>query len=229
MPIKAIPLKVSGRWGAGKITFFQKGVFPAKPFGNSPFFLRLPENGSAFHTGIAAPDAPDLFFVRGLGIVGEEGGCQRAGGPAELDPLFRLPFAQNGIQETADKTVAAADTVKHGDGAGLDHLPFAVDIGDGTPEVFIGMNDLTERSGKSGGIRISRFHAGDHFLEAVDFVSNAFAAGFGALDLQAELEVFFVTDEDVGKAGDFGKGGRKFGFTVFPERCAVIQTANYAG
>jgi len=30
--IKAIPLKVFVRWGAGKKTFFQKGVFPAKPF-----------------------------------------------------------------------------------------------------------------------------------------------------------------------------------------------------
>ena len=37
--IKAIPLKVFGRWGAGKITFFQKGVFPAKPFCNSPVFI----------------------------------------------------------------------------------------------------------------------------------------------------------------------------------------------
>ena len=39
VPIKAIPLKVFGRWGAGKITFFQKGLFPAKPFRNSLCFL----------------------------------------------------------------------------------------------------------------------------------------------------------------------------------------------
>ena len=39
VPIKAIPLKVFGRWGAGKITFFQKGVFLAKPFRNSLCFL----------------------------------------------------------------------------------------------------------------------------------------------------------------------------------------------
>ena len=37
--IKAIPLKVFGRWGAGKITFFQKGVFPARPFCNSPLLF----------------------------------------------------------------------------------------------------------------------------------------------------------------------------------------------
>ena len=30
LPGKAIPLKVFGRWGAGKITFFQKGVLPRK-------------------------------------------------------------------------------------------------------------------------------------------------------------------------------------------------------
>ena len=38
-PIKAIPLKVFGRWGAGKITFFQKGVFPVKHFCNIPFYI----------------------------------------------------------------------------------------------------------------------------------------------------------------------------------------------
>ena len=30
--IKAIPLKVFGRWGAGKKAFFQKGLFPAKQY-----------------------------------------------------------------------------------------------------------------------------------------------------------------------------------------------------
>ena len=29
VPIKAIPLKVFVRWGAGKKNFFQKGLFPA--------------------------------------------------------------------------------------------------------------------------------------------------------------------------------------------------------
>ena len=37
--IKAIPLKVFGRWGAGKITFFQKGLFPAKQFCKTVPFL----------------------------------------------------------------------------------------------------------------------------------------------------------------------------------------------
>ena len=46
LPGKAIPLKVFGRWGAGKITFFQKGVFPAKQFCNTPFiFLSLTVTG----------------------------------------------------------------------------------------------------------------------------------------------------------------------------------------
>ena len=31
LPLHPISLKVFGRWGAGKRTFFQKGVFPAKP------------------------------------------------------------------------------------------------------------------------------------------------------------------------------------------------------
>jgi len=35
LTVKEIPLKVFGRLGAGKITFFQKGLFFAKPFCNS--------------------------------------------------------------------------------------------------------------------------------------------------------------------------------------------------
>ena len=43
LTIKAIPLKVFGRCGAGKITFFQKGVFPVKHFLQHPLFSSPPE------------------------------------------------------------------------------------------------------------------------------------------------------------------------------------------
>ena len=36
--IKAIPVKVFGKWGVEKRTFFQKGFFPTKQFCNTPFF-----------------------------------------------------------------------------------------------------------------------------------------------------------------------------------------------
>ena len=38
-------------------------------------------------------DAPDLLLVGGLRVVGQQRGGQRAAGPAELDPLLRLPAA----------------------------------------------------------------------------------------------------------------------------------------
>ena len=40
------------------------------------------------------------------------GGGESAGGPAELDPFFGLPALQDRIQEAADETVAAADTLR---------------------------------------------------------------------------------------------------------------------
>jgi len=40
--IKAIPVKVFGKWGVGKRTFFQKGFFPTKQFCNTHFdFLTI--------------------------------------------------------------------------------------------------------------------------------------------------------------------------------------------
>jgi len=39
--IKAIPVKVFGKWGVGKRTFFQKGFFPTKQFCNSPCKINI--------------------------------------------------------------------------------------------------------------------------------------------------------------------------------------------
>ena len=177
----------------------------------------------ALHAGVAAPDAPNLFFVSGLTVVGKEGGGESTGSPAELDPLFRFPFAEDTIEEAADETVTAADTVENGDVAGFDDLPFTFDVGDSAPEVVVGIDDLTESGGESGGVGISGFDAFDHFFEVVDFGFDIFTAGFRSLDVQAELEVFFVTDEDVGERSDFGEDRAQFGFAALPEGGAVVE------
>ena len=64
------------------------------------------------------------------------GGGESAGSPSELDPFFRFPAFEDGVEETADKSVAAADTVKNVDLTGFNNRPFAVDIGDGAPKVW---------------------------------------------------------------------------------------------
>ena len=137
-----------------------------------PSFFSFEKKRLAFDAGVTAPDAPDLFFVSGLSVVGEVGGGESAGSPTELSPLFGFPAAENGVEITADETVAAADAVKNADFAGFDDLPFAVDIGDGAPEVGVGIENLTESGGESGGVGISGFDAFAHFLEVFAFFGS---------------------------------------------------------
>ena len=55
-----------------------------------------------------------------MGVVGEHGGGEGSGGPAELDPFFGFPAFENAVEHAADEAVAAADAVEDADGAGLD-------------------------------------------------------------------------------------------------------------
>ena len=178
---------------------------------------------SALDAGVTAPDAPNLIFVSGLAVVSQEGGGKSTGRPSELDPFFRFPFAEDGVEETTDKAVAAADTIENGDVAGFNNLPFAFNVGDSAPEMVVGINDLTEGGGESSSVGISSFHAFDHLFEAVDFAFDILTAGFGSFDLQAELEVFFVTDKHVGERSDFSEDSAEFFFAALPEGGAVVQ------
>ena len=160
---------------------------------------------SAFDAGIASPDAPNLLFVCGLSIVGKMGGGKSSGGPAELDPFFGLPAAQNGIEETSDKSISAADAVENADLAGLDDLPLAVDVGNRSPEMLVGGNHLTQGGSKRIGIGISRADALDHLFEVIDLARDSFSARLGTFDLEAELEVLLVSDQDIRETGDLGE------------------------
>ena len=114
--------------------------------GLAPTGDRLPP-----HPGITRPDAPDLLFVGGLGIVGQQRRHQRAGGPAELDPFLRRPALEDGVQHAADKAVAAADTVQHADVPRLDHVEVVAFGHDRAPPVMIRADHFTQRRGKDLG------------------------------------------------------------------------------
>lgn len=48
-------------------------------------------------TGITFPNTPDLVFIGGLGVVGQECSSHGPGCPSKLDPLGRLPTTENGV------------------------------------------------------------------------------------------------------------------------------------
>ncbi len=202
------------RWGTG----FRGGCLHSE----SP-------SGLALDAGVAFPDAPDLGFVGRLGVVGEEGGGEGAGGPAELDPFFRGPSAKDAVEEAADESVATAYAVEDLDFAGFDDMPIGAGSHDGAPEVGLDADDLAEGGGKDGGLGEFFFGTVDHAFEAFDFVGEAGAAGFRALDAEAELEVFFVAHEDVGGTGDLGEDGVEFVLAVDPEGGAVVEVEGDAG
>ena len=179
--------------------------------------------------GVAAPDAPNLIFICRLSIVGQMGSGKSTGCPAELDPFFRFPSAQQSVKETTDKTVAAADTVQHSYITRLHNLPFSVDIGNRTPQVVIGADHLTKRGGKSIRVGISGLNAFDHFFEIFDFSGNIFAAGFRAFDFQAKLEVLFIANKNICQTGDFSKNSTEFFFAAHPEGSAIVEIKRNPG
>ena len=178
---------------------------------------------STLHAGVAFPDAPDLVFVGGLGVVGEHGSGEGAGGPAELDPFLGFPTFENAVEHAADKTIAAADTIEHADGARFDDVPFVAGSHDGAPKVMVGAFDFAQGGRVGLRVGIGFFDATNHFFKAFDLRFDVFAAGFGPLDAEAKLEIFFVADKDVSDAGDLGENRAQFFFATFPEGGAIIQ------
>jgi hypothetical protein len=113
--------------------------------------ILIPQSGSfklislTFYTRIASPDAPDLFFVGRLGIICQKGSGQCAAGPAELKLLRGCPAFEYGIKHAAYKSVAAADTIKHINFTGLDHMPVITGEHNGTTEMGIGAGCLHKK------------------------------------------------------------------------------------
>ena len=70
---------------------------------------------SALDACVAFPDRPDLLLVGRHSVVGEEGGGDRAGCPAELQALLGFPAFDQAIQDAADGGIAATYTVEDAD------------------------------------------------------------------------------------------------------------------
>ncbi len=83
--------------------------------------------------------------------------------------------------------------------------------------------NLAERGGEHRRIGKCLLCLIDHNFEAVDLVGQVLAARLRALNPQAELEVLFITNEDVRDAGDFREYLVQLGLAALPERSAMIQ------
>ena len=94
---------------------------------------------------------------------------------------------------------------------------------DGTPQVAVRADDLTQRGCENRGIGERLLDSIDHSFETVDLGRQFLAAGLRTFDSEAKLEVFLVADQDVGDVGDFLEDLVKLLFAVLPERGAVVQ------
>ena len=110
-----------------------------------------------------------------------------------------------------------------------DHLPLVAGEHYGSPVVAVGVVDLAERGGEDLRAGILCLDTADHFLETVDLGGDVLAAGLRALDAEAELEVLFVADEDVGHAADLGEDVVQFLLAALPEGSAVVEVKADAG
>lgn len=85
---------------------------------------------------------PDLLLVGRHGVVGQEGGGDRAGCPAELQALLGLPALDQTVEDAADGRVAATDAVEHADVTGLCDIELAARPQNRAPQMMVGVDDL---------------------------------------------------------------------------------------
>ena len=83
--------------------------------------------------------------------------------------------------------------------------------------MFVGRDDLPQRGGEHLRVRILLLHLRDHGLEGFDLRRKLLAACLRAFEAEAELEVLFIADENIGARSDLMERLRKFLLTAFPE------------
>src|SRR5450756_1198727 len=147
---------------------------------------------SALDARVAVPDRPDLVLVRGCAVVGGRRSRESPGGPTELHALLCRPALEDSVQHAADRAVAAADAVEDADGPRLGDVEITVPVYHHAPDVLVDADDLTQRGGDELGVREAGTDPADHLLEGRDLVAQTGAAGFGAFDAEAELEVLLI-------------------------------------
>src|SRR5664280_1662060 len=178
---------------------------------------------SALDARVAVPDRPDLVLVRGCAVVGGRRGRESPGGPTELHALLGRPALEDSVQHAADRAVAAADAVEDADGPRLGDVELTVAVYHHAPDVLVDADDLTQRGGDELGVREAGTDPADHLLEGRDLVGETGAAGFGAFDAEAELEVLLVADEDVALLRDLCERLAQLGLATLPERGPVVH------
>src|SRR5215207_6581236 len=216
----SVPAEVDGGW---RLPCHRPTPAAGAAWAPGPACPGLAAAWSASDAGIAFPDAPDLLLVGRDGIVGQQGGGERAGGPAELQALLGLPAAQDAVEHAADEAVAAADPVEHADLARLCNMERTVGEDQRAPHVSVGVDDLAQRVGEIRRVRVRLGDAADHLFEAVDPRCHRGPGGLRARDAERELEVLLVADQDVGGGRDLGKDRAKLLLAALPERRTVVQ------
>lgn len=86
-----------------------------------------------------------------------------------------------------------------------------------------------EGGGKHAGMRVTFFYLGNHAFEGIYFLGKVFATGLGAFKAQAELEILFVADENIGLGSDLVESLVKLSIPSGPEAGPIVQIKGNQG
>ena len=76
--------------------------------------------------------------------------------------------------------------------------------------------NLTQSGSVNRSVGELSLYAADHLLEGVDLSADVLTASLGALNAQAQLEVLFVTDQNVSNGSDLGEDIVQLLLTALP-------------
>ncbi|CDC63225.1 unknown [Clostridium sp. CAG:448] len=100
--------------------------------------------------------------------------------------------------------------------------------------MFVGIQHLSQCGGEHADLRVGSLRTADHADKTVNLSFQPLAAGCRTLQSEAELKVFLIADQNIGKGRNAAKGAAQFLLAPFPEGGAVIevkadQTAVFLG
>ena len=159
----------------------------------------------ALNSGITFPNTPNLILIRRLAVVGLHGCCQSTGRPPKLSTLFGIHCFKTPYNKPPTNP-SPPPMRSHTDFAWFHDVPILSTGNDRSPHVAICTFNFSKCSCEQTRVAILLLHSLNHLFETIDLGADVFTTCLRSFDIQAQLKIFFVTDEYIGETCNLLEG-----------------------